>query len=270
MVTAMRGDKARTALAGSRFADVRWVDSTGSTNADLLALAAEGADDGVVLVADHQTAGRGRRDRRWEAPPGASLLCSVLIRPTLPVGLVPLTALAAAVAASDACDRVADVRPGLKWPNDLVVAGPDSTERKVAGILSESSLRGGEVAAVVIGTGLNVNWPTDFPAELAGIATSLNHHAGRDLDREELLVAYLEGLEPLLAKLPTDEGRAELLDRYRRLSVTLGRMVQVEMGSGAVRGRAADLGADGHLLVEVGDEVVEIAAGDVVHLRPED
>jgi BirA family biotin operon repressor/biotin-[acetyl-CoA-carboxylase] ligase len=270
MVTAMRGDHARNALAGSRFADVRWVDSTGSTNADLLALAGEGADDGVVLVADHQSAGRGRLDRRWEAPPGSSLLCSVLVRPRLPVGLVPLTALAAAVAASDACAEVAGVRPGVKWPNDLVLAGPDGAERKVAGILSESSVRGGEVAAVVIGTGLNVNWPAEFPPELAALATSLNHHAGRDLDREVLLVAYLRGLADLLGGIDTPEGRDALLARYRHLSVTLGRDVRVELGSGALTGLAVDVSPEGHLMVELAGEIVEVAVGDVVHLRPVD
>jgi BirA family transcriptional regulator, biotin operon repressor / biotin---[acetyl-CoA-carboxylase] ligase len=268
MVTGMRGDHASSALAGSRFGDLRWVESTGSTNADLLALAAEDGADGVVLVAEHQTAGRGRLDRRWEAPAASSLLCSVLVRPQLPVGMVQLTALAAAVAASDACDAVAGVRPRVKWPNDLVIVSADGVERKLAGILSESSLRGGEVAAVVIGMGLNVNWPDDFPDELAGIATSLNHHAGRDVDREELLVAYLRGLEALLAGLDTADGRDALLLRYRHLSVTLGQMVRVELGSGSLSGFATDVSPEGHLLVELAGEVVEIAVGDVVHLRP--
>ena len=268
MVTAMRGDHASNALAGTRFGHLRWVDATGSTNADLLAEAADDAPDGSVLVADHQTAGRGRLDRRWEAPPGSSLLCSVLIRPDLPIAQVQLTALAAAVAAADACESVAGVRPRVKWPNDLVVADESGAERKVAGILSESSLRGGAVAAVVIGMGLNVNWPAEFPDELAGIATSLNHHAGRDLDREALLVAYLTGLEPLLAGLGTPAGRDTLLQRYRGLSATLGQMVRVELGSGPLSGVATDVNGEGHLVLEVAGELVEISAGDVVHLRP--
>jgi BirA family transcriptional regulator, biotin operon repressor / biotin---[acetyl-CoA-carboxylase] ligase len=94
MVTAMWGDHARNVLGGTRFADVRWVESTGSTNADLLAAAAEGEADGVVLVAEEQTAGRGRLDRTWDAPSGSSLLCSVLVRPDLPVGLLQLLSMA--------------------------------------------------------------------------------------------------------------------------------------------------------------------------------
>lgn len=270
MVTSMQGDDAREALARSRFADVRWVDQTGSTNADLLALAAEGADDGVVLVADHQTAGRGRLGRTWEAPPGASLLCSTLLRPDLPVDRLHLVSLAVAVAASDACDAVAGVRPALKWPNDLLVTGPDGTERKVAGILAESSTRAGTVAAVVVGMGLNVNWPSQLPAELASIATALNHHAGHDVDREELLVAHLRGLESVLAELTAPQGVEALLLRYRHLCSTLGRTVRVDLGSGSVVGDAVDLTPEGHLLVELAGEMLPIAAGDVVHLRPAD
>ena len=268
MVTAMQGDHAREALAESRFSDVRWVPETGSTNADLLALAAEGAPDGVVLVADHQTAGRGRMGRTWEAPSGTSLLCSTLLRPELPLGLVHLVSLAAAVAASDACEAVTGVRPTLKWPNDLMLLLPDGQERKVGGLLAESSIRGDEVAAVVVGMGINVNWPEDLPDELASIATSLNHHCGGEIDREELLVAHLRGLEGILDGLASEEGREALLLRYRHLSSTLGRMVRAELGSGSLTGTAVDLTPEGHLLVELGGEQIAISAGDVVHLRP--
>lgn len=270
MVTGMPGDDARTALAGSRFADLRWVADTGSTNADLQVLAAAGAPDGIVLVADHQSAGRGRLDRTWTAPAGSSLLFSVLVRPDLPPRALHLLTFATAVAASDACDAVAGVRPRLKWPNDLVVADATGTDRKLAGILSESVVSGGDVSAVVIGTGLNVNWPADLPADLEATATSLNHLAGREVDREELLAAHLRGLEAILAELPDPAGRDALLLRYRHLSATIGRRVRVEMASGALTGQAVDVDDDGHLVVELGGELVPVAAGDVVHLRPED
>lgn len=270
MVTAMLGDHARNELAETRFSDLRWVESTGSTNADLLSEAAEGASDGAVLVAEHQTAGRGRMGRTWEAPAGASLLFSVLLRPDLPVGMLQLISLAAAVAASDACDAVAGVRPRLKWPNDLLIEVPGAGERKVAGILAESALRADQVAAVVVGMGLNVNWPADLPDELASIATALNHHAGRDVDREELLVAHLAGFDQILTALAAPDGPDALLLRYRHLSATLGTMVRVELGSGALTGFATDLTPEGHLLVELAGELVPIAAGDVVHLRPTD
>jgi BirA family biotin operon repressor/biotin-[acetyl-CoA-carboxylase] ligase len=268
MVTAMLGDRARTALDGTRFADVRWVHETGSTNADLAALA--GADTSladVVLVADHQTAGRGRLGRTWEAPAGSSLLCSTLLRPELPVEHLHLVTIAVAIAASDACDATAGVRPGLKWPNDLLVTGADGVDRKLAGILAESVVSAGRVQALVVGMGLNVNWPVELPSDLAHIATSLNHAAGHDVDREELLVAHLRALELQLGALRTAAGRAELLGRYRTLSATLGRDVRVETAAGSVTGAAADVTDEGHLVLDVAGERVTVAAGDVVHLR---
>ncbi len=269
MVTAMSGDRARTALAGTRFARIDWVDETGSTNADLLAdVAADGDTPERVLVADHQTAGRGRLGRTWEAPPGTSLLFSVLLRPGLPVERLHLVTMAVALAASDACDAVAGVRPRLKWPNDLVVVEADGTTRKLAGILAESVVRDGGVAALVVGTGINVNWPRDLPPELAAIATSLDHHAGSEVDREDLLVALLRGLDSILSALDEPGGAEALLMRYRHLSATLGQRVRVELASGALEGIAVDVADDGHLLVELGGEVVSVAAGDVVHLRP--
>lgn len=270
MVTRMAGDRATTLLAGTRFADVRWVAETGSTNADLLALAADGAPDGIVLVTDHQTAGRGRLGRTWEAPSGSSLLASVLVRPALEPGRLHLVTTAAAVAASDACDAVAGVRPRLKWPNDLVVAAPDGTDRKLAGLLAETSLVGDEVAGLVVGMGCNVRWPTPLPPELAATATALNLETDAEVDREELLAAWLRGLEALLAPLGSPAGRDALLLRYRHLSATLGREVRVELAGGALRGTAIDVTDDGHLLVDVAGEPVEVTAGDVVHLRPLD
>ena len=160
--------RARAALSGTRFGDVRWVAATGSTNADALALARDGAPEGIVVVADHQSAGRGRRDRTWVAPPGGSLLLSVLLRP--PARVAGAVTMAAGVAMAEAVEQVAGVVAGLKWPNDLVVATPDG-ERKLAGILAEadwpagSSISGGyrapaptERATVVVGVGLNVAW----------------------------------------------------------------------------------------------------------------
>src|SRR5687768_9699564 len=116
MVTGMPGDRAKQALSGTRFG-VRWVTETGSTNADLLEAARDGAAEGAVLVADHQSAGRGRLGRSWEAPPGASLLMSVLLRPTLALDQVHAVTAAVGLAAAYACHAVAGFRPGLKWPN---------------------------------------------------------------------------------------------------------------------------------------------------------
>jgi BirA family transcriptional regulator, biotin operon repressor / biotin---[acetyl-CoA-carboxylase] ligase len=276
MVTGMGGDRARQALAGTRFADLRRVAETGSTNRDLLAAAADGAADGVVLVADHQTAGRGRLDRSWVAPPGSSVLMSVLLRPDLGAGDAHLLTTALAVGAAEACGGVAGVDVRIKWPNDLVVAADDhGGVRKVAGILAESSVERGRLSAVVVGIGLNVNWPARLPADLESIAVALNHVAGHDIDRDDLIVATLAGLERWCAPLSGDDdgrgaGQSVLMAEARSRSATLGRRVRAEIGAETVEGTAQELSEAGELVVETAEGRRTIIAGDVVHLRTVD
>jgi BirA family biotin operon repressor/biotin-[acetyl-CoA-carboxylase] ligase len=270
MVARVQGPFATSAVEGTRFTDVRWVAETGSTNRDLLSEASAGAPEGIVLVADHQTAGRGRLDRSWSAPPGASLLVSVLLRPRLAPRDAFLVTASAAVAACQACSQVAAVFPGIKWPNDLmIVAGERFTGRKLAGILAESVVADGGIEAVVLGMGLNVNWPAVLPAELADTAVALDHVVGHRVDREALLVAWLRHLDDWLDLIETPEGRDLLLQRVRETSATLGRRVRVELPSGTIEGTAIDVTTEGHLLVlaDGETEAVEVTVGDVVHLR---
>ena len=255
-----------------RFAEVRRVAETGSTNRDLLEAAASGAPDRTVLVAAHQTAGRGRRDRTWSAPPGASLLVSVLLRPSLPPEELFLLTMACGLAAVEAAEEVAGVRLGLKWPNDLVAVeapGVDRAEvdRKVGGILAESVVVDGRVEAVVVGMGLNVDWPFPLPDDLAGIATALDRLAGRTVDLESVLMAWLDHYGRLLDQLDVGDGAA-LLDRARSVSATIGRNVEVSLVDRTFGGRAVAITELGHLMVEVGDGTTEaVSVGDVVHAR---
>ncbi len=286
MFTGMSGSRASDrrnlpGLEGTRFADVRWVATTASTNADALELARDGAPEGIVVVADHQTAGRGRRSRAWVAPPGASLLLSVLLRPRATVaGAVTM---AVAVALAEAVSSVAGVEAGLKWPNDLVV-----DDRKLAGILAEADWPAGstmsagwrapaphERLAVVVGVGLNVSWPSlaagDGPAELADLAdtaTALNW-LGADVDRADLLVAFLRRLDTHYGQMVASGSPEQIMAEWRRRSATLGRRVRVEVGPDDVVGTAVDVTGEGHLVVETlaGDRRT-FAVGDVVHLRP--
>jgi BirA family biotin operon repressor/biotin-[acetyl-CoA-carboxylase] ligase len=223
--------------------DATWriavVDETGSTNADLLAAAASGAPDRSVLVARHQTAGRGRLDRRWDAPAGANLLVSLLFRavPDHPHELTQRVALAA----SRACTEVAGVAPTLKWPNDLLLDG-----RKLAGVLAQSGGSGPEY--VVVGIGLNVGWAPDGAARL-----------GDDLEPAVVLEAMLAAYD----RLPTD-----ITESYRSALATLGQSVRVELAGSTVVGRALDVLADGRLVVldECGI-THRFDTGDVVHVR---
>lgn len=283
MFTAMSGDRARSLLADTRFGDVRWVDETTSTNADVLAEAAQGAAEGLVLVADHQTAGRGRRGRTWEAPAGASLLLTVLMRP--PADVLGGTTMCVAVSAAEAMEEVGGFTPRLKWPNDLVWPGDGSgRDRKLAGLLAEAEWPLGanivdgwrdppdnQRAVVAVGIGINVNWPAELPAELAelaGISTAANHIAGCDLDREDLLIALLRRLDTHYSDLVRERSGAAVFESWRSRSATLGRRVRVDLGHDDVKGVAVDVTPEGHLVVETieGDRRT-FAVGDVVHLR---
>jgi BirA family biotin operon repressor/biotin-[acetyl-CoA-carboxylase] ligase len=228
-------------LAGTRFRDVRWFETIDSTNRYLLECAAEGAPEGVVAVADEQTAGRGRLGRTWVAPAGSALLVSVLLRPDLAPERTHLVTLAAGLAALDAIDALAPAPAGLKWPNDVVV-----DDRKLAGILAE----GDGAGAVIVGMGFNVQ-PAVLPAEIQEIATAL------PVDRVQLLIEWLCAYDRRLGALDTVVGDAT--DR----SATLGRRVRVELARETFEGTASSLTAEGFLVVD--GRVV--SAGDVVHLR---
>ncbi|HEY6533196.1 MAG TPA: biotin--[acetyl-CoA-carboxylase] ligase, partial [Acidimicrobiales bacterium] len=226
-----------------------------------------------VLVADHQTAGHGRLGREWTAPPGSSLLVSVLLRPDLAPGDAFLVLGAAAVAACDACRDVAGCHPGIKWPNDLViVAGDRFAGRKIAGLLAETIVRDGRLEAVVVGMGLNVNWDDRPPSALDEIAVALDRIVGRPVDRDALLESWLRGLDHWLTELDTPEGRERLQARVRNLSATVGRRVRVEQASGTLVGDAVDITPAGHLVIspDGGGPRIEVAVGDVVHLRHRD
>ena len=269
MVSGVPPLRARSVLLegrGARFADVRWVASTGSTNADAMDLARAGEAEGVVVVADHQTAGRGRAGRTWEAPPGASLLMSVLLRP--PASVMDLCTAAVGVAAAEAVEALGGFAPRLKWPNDLVWPGDGSADdRKLGGILAEADWHADdERVAVVVGLGLNVRWPEDPPPELVGIAVACNHISEVPIDREDLLVAVLQHLDDHYSRLVEGE-RAALLAAWSERSATLGRRVRVDLGRELVEGVAVDVTAEGHLVVETSSERRAIAVGDVVHLR---
>jgi BirA family biotin operon repressor/biotin-[acetyl-CoA-carboxylase] ligase len=230
--------------------------SVDSTNRWLLDAARGGAAVGTVVVADHQHAGRGRRGRSWESTPGESLLVSVLLRPLLPVDRVHVVTIAAGLALADAVERVAGLTTSLKWPNDLVVG-----ERKLAGLLAEADVVGGEVRALVVGAGCNLAQHS-FPPPIADVATSCVIERGVAPDRDAVLDAFLAAFGEKLDALDA------VVDEYRRRLGTLGRRVRVELDGSFVEGTASELDDRGRLVVTPLDgPSVVVAAGDVVHLR---
>lgn len=245
----------------------------GSTNEELLQKSASGAPEGTVLIAERQLAGRGRLGRRWLDHPGGSVLCSVLFRPPFEPRWWYLAPWVVALAASKAALETTAVRCRLKWPNDLL-AGEGG--RKVAGVLSETSGEGG----LVVGIGINCNWPPEFPpagsaeaAAIAATATSLDRVAGAPVDREALVARMLELVAEAWTRLlaggpaPDPGAVAELCSRYRDSSSTIGELVRVEMAGEAVTGRALDVDDQGRLVVESATGARPIDVGDVVHLR---
>jgi BirA family transcriptional regulator, biotin operon repressor / biotin---[acetyl-CoA-carboxylase] ligase len=239
--------------------EVRRFGEIDSTNTYLRTEARNGAPDGLVAVAEHQTAGRGRLDRRWESPAGASLLCSVLFRPHLDPAELHLCTAAVALAAADACRTVAKVNPTLKWPNDLLVGAS-----KLAGVLAEAEFEAGQVSAVVVGIGINVGWPG--PAGVGG--TCLDDLAATPTDRDELLEALLAALTPRRSQLDTPDGRRQLASELQERCATIGQQVRIELAGGDIVGLATGITDAGHLIVETENGPETIAAGDVVHLRP--
>jgi BirA family biotin operon repressor/biotin-[acetyl-CoA-carboxylase] ligase len=231
-----------------------------------------GTPEVAVAVADEQTAGRGRLGRTWTAPPGAALLVSVGFRPSaLPARHAWRLAATASLAMLDAAEDVAGLRDGtlgLKWPNDIVADGPDSLLRKVAGVLGEAVLDDDRVETAVVGLGVNGDWVArDFPADLAPSMTSLHElSGGRPLDRDALLAAWLDRLEPRYEALRLGRFDAGGWSARQR---TTGHTVEIDGPRGRLTARATGVDPDsGTLLVEGSDgQATHVDSGDVTRCR---
>ena len=244
-----------------------------STNDEAHRLAAAGARHGTVVLAEAQTAGRGRRGRSWVTPPGKSLALSVVLRPRLPPSRAPELTITAALAVCETARELGASRALIKWPNDVESGG-----RKLAGLLAELRTQGDHVSHVVLGIGLNVNLLAgDLPEDLRELATSLRIECGGEpFARHFVCARLLAHLERWLS-LHEAEGFAPVRARFRELSSTLGRRVRAESATGAFFGEAVDLDLDGALLVRreerdgepsiAAGAICRVVAGDVEHLR---
>jgi BirA family transcriptional regulator, biotin operon repressor / biotin---[acetyl-CoA-carboxylase] ligase len=252
------------------------VEETGSTNADLADRARAGEAEGAVLVAEHQNAGRGRRDRSWTAPPRAGIAVSVLLRPEAPAERWSWLSLMAGVAVTDALTLTCGLAATLKWPNDVLVpvyrqghGTRDAEPAKVAGLLAEVIHTAGG-PAVVLGLGLNVSQDVDeLPVPTA---TSLKLAGSATTDRDTVLRAVLRSLSDRYREWWTASGdpRAGLAAVYRERCSTIGRSVRVHLPDGTTLDGLADgVDDEGRLLLRgnTGEPVRPLSAGDVVHLR---
>jgi BirA family transcriptional regulator, biotin operon repressor / biotin---[acetyl-CoA-carboxylase] ligase len=216
--------------------------------------------EGLVALADFQTAGRGRRDRNWVSPPRSSLLCSLLLTPDLEPDQLQLVVALVALSARSALERLSGLRAALKWPNDLVVRGD-----KLAGLLAEIVSRGDELRVVV---GIGVNLTYDGPDDVA--ATSLLAQTGLTIAPRALLDILLEEIDFRRALLNDDDGRLALREEYIGALSTIGQHVRVEQSEVTLQGLAVGVDDVGKLRVEVDGVVRTFSVGDVVHVRADE
>ena len=236
---------------------------TDSTNRVAMEMAENGAKHGTVVVADAQTAGRGRMGRRWVSPAGKNLYVSLLLRPSVPTVDAPRLAIVAGVALADAVEALG-VPASLKWPNDLYCGG-----RKTAGILAEMASDPGGVRHVVVGVGLNVNMEeADFPPYLRGTATSLRIRAGRAFRRVDVLARLLDAFGTRYAEF-IGGGFASLRDGWDRRDFLRGRRVLLRRQAGEGWGTADGLDADGALrfLPDGGTATESVHSGEILEFR---
>ena len=214
----------------------------------------DGAGEGTVVVADHQTAGRGRLDREWLSSPGGSILISIILYPELE--MLPRLTMAACLAVARSIEAVTGLQPAIKWPNDVLLEG-----RKVSGILSESDISGEAVNYAIVGIALNVNLDIEQIPEISDIATSLKQVLGREVSRHQLLVSLLREFEGLYLKLRNGEPiQREWLQRLE----TLGKNVSVRCGDDVQDGYAESVDEEGNLIIRRPDgNLITFAAGDV-------
>jgi BirA family biotin operon repressor/biotin-[acetyl-CoA-carboxylase] ligase len=231
----------------------------GSTNDRARQALHERGGDGLAVVADLQTAGRGRRGRSWTSPSGVNLMVSVGLRPRLEPAAAGLLGIVAALAVRDACAAVLPVfELRVKWPNDVVAADG----RKLAGLLVETSVEDGRLAEAVIGTGINVNWRRgEMPSDVAARATSLLELGGTVVDRVALLAGLLDALDGEVAALERGESPVA---RLAAVSALDGRRVSIDLGGERLDGRAAGISEEGLLLLDTELGRVALAIGEVI------
>ena len=228
-----------------------------STNDTAKILGAQGAAEGAMVVAETQTAGRGRLGRYWLSPPGLGIYVSLLLRPPLPPNEMPQITLSTAVSVVRALTRAVGVTPGIKWPNDLILKG-----KKLGGILTEMETESDQIRYLVVGMGLNVNNP-DFSPELGGRGTSLLREEGRNFTRLTILKAWLEEFETLYKQFLA-QGFPGILEEWKQHSVTLGKYVAVRQGPRQIEGLAMEITAEGALVLETAwGEEVKVTSGEI-------
>ncbi|MBF0570838.1 MAG: biotin--[acetyl-CoA-carboxylase] ligase [Candidatus Omnitrophica bacterium] len=235
------------------------MDMAASTMDEAFRLGMEGCPEGLVVCAEAQSKGRGRLGRVWTSPKSKGLYFSFVLRPDLPLNRLAQLTLMSAVALAEAIESVSDLRPLIKWPNDILLEG-----QKLAGILTELRAESDQVKFVVVGIGLNVNTASN---QLPPGASSLKVAEGRSFNRTEIFQTILRSLEKGYLKLLHHEF-AEIMDEWKKRSATLNKWVRITDSAGIIEGEAIDLDEDGALLIRKNNGlIIKKSAGDVFLLR---
>ena len=263
-MTSLNAESLRKQLAGKMIGHcLHYYDEIGSTNDEAFRLGEKGAPEGMVLIAESQSSGKGRMQRIWYSPPGANIYTSVILRP--PVGTLQSTQIpiAAGVAAAETVNDFCPGRAWIKWPNDVLIGG-----KKVCGILAQIKMSGQAVDFVVVGIGINVNLAREqFPHDIQEIATSLAIEAGREISRPELIIRLYENMAKWYREL-TRNGFTAVRERWLSLSEMIGKTISVKFHNEAVSGKAVGLDEDGSLiLLTANNQNMTVSAGDATILK---
>lgn len=265
MDDALTADSIAASLRGRFGTSLRYHPSIGSTNEEAMAWADDGAPEGAVVGADHQTAGRGRWGRTWNSEPGSLLQTSTVLRPNLPVVDAGVITTSIGVACARAVEEVSGLEVGLKWPNDVNIAG-----KKIAGVLVESRVDDrGIITVAIAGVGINANWAiADMPEEIRDRATSISVATGAPVDRLELLAAYLLALESVYGLIKTDRRDEVIVEAVMRSEILERDVVVRFLDGSTIAGRATGIDPSGALKLETAGGMELVHVGEIEQLRP--
>ncbi|MFO7570300.1 MAG: biotin--[acetyl-CoA-carboxylase] ligase [Smithellaceae bacterium] len=257
-------DILKESLAGKTIGDpLYYYEAIDSTNDEAFRLGMKGSPEGTALIAESQSAGKGRMQRVWHSPPGANVYTSVILRPSFETARAPQISIAAGVAVAETLDTYCPGGVRLKWPNDVLIGG-----KKVCGILAQMKMSGGNIDFVVVGIGINVNLRCDqFPDDIQGLATSLAIGAGHEISRPALINSLYENLAKWYKTL-SDNGFETVRKAWLHLTPMMGQTVQVMFRDEALCGRAVGLDEDGSLILATDDhKEIRVSAGDATIIK---
>jgi len=241
--------------------EIHFYQEVTSTNTLAMGLAADGALEGTVVLAETQTSGKGRLGRKWISPK-RNLYLSVVLRPNIPMHKAPLITLTGAVAVVSAIRTTCGLEAGIKWPNDILISG-----KKVCGLLTEMSAEQDRIRHIVLGIGLDVNMEMgELPPNVRSLSTTLAAEAGAKINRNALLQQVLRDLERWYQKFLGNEG--DVLNEWKKLNMTVGNRITVSGAGEALDGLAQGVDSDGRLIVRLDNGTIRtLAAGDVTIVK---